>query len=505
MDYGSGRFTDQLTLAHILDKSDLTTRKTKIVCTLGPSSNTVERLVEMLDLGMNVARLNFSHGNHQTHGEMITKIREANKRRPEKACAILLDTKGPEIRTGLLRGHQAVQLTLGQEVFITTDYSVEGDGSTIACSYEKLPTSVKPGSIILMADGTISCEVVECLENGVKVRMRNSAKLGEKKNMNLPGIIVDLPTVTEQDEDDLENFALRYNVDFIAASFVRKASDVENIRDILGPRGAHIKIISKIENQEGLENFDDILKATDGVMVARGDLGMEIPPEKVFLAQKMMIQKCKLYGKPVVTATQMLESMINNPRPTRAETTDVANAVLDGTDAVMLSGETAGGNYPLESVDIMARICVEAERCIDYPREYEKIHSMTPYKIDTSEGLCSAAVRAALDLNVKLIIVITDTGVTAQKVAKFRPPMPILAVSMSQPTINQMNIIRGVITLKVPSYEGTDNLLMYAIGVAKDRRLVKSGDPVIAIHGNSETEVNRANILKILAVDEAFN
>jgi pyruvate kinase len=197
--------------------------------------------------------------------------------------------------------------------------------------------------------------------------------------------------------------------------------------------------------------------------------------------------------------------MINNPRPTRAETTDVANAVLDGTDAVMLSGETAGGNYPLESVDIMARICVEAERCIDYPREYEKIHSMTPYKIDTSEGLCSAAVRAALDLSVKLIIVITDTGVTAQKVAKFRPPMPILAVSMSQPTINQMNVIRGVITLKVPSYEGTDNLLMYAIGVAKDRRLVKSGDPVIAIHGNSETEVNRANILKILAVDEAFN
>ena len=195
--------------------------------------------------------------------------------------------------------------------------------------------------------------------------------------MNLPGIIVELPTVTEKDEDDLENFALRYNVDFIAASFVRKASDVENIRDILGPRGAHIKIISKIENQEGLENFEDILKTTDGVMVARGDLGMEIPPEKVFLAQKMMIQKCKLYGKPVVTATQMLESMINNPRPTRAETTDVANAVLDGTDAVMLSGETAGGNYPLGSVDIMARICVEAERCIDYPKEYEKIHSMT--------------------------------------------------------------------------------------------------------------------------------
>ena len=492
-----------LNLQDFIGDIDVNSRKTKIVCTMGPACLKIETIIKMLDLGMNIARLNFSHGDHTSHAEAVRVIREANKQRPEKACAIMLDTKGPEIRTGLLENHANINLVADQELVITTDYSFIGNQGTISCSYPSLPVSVKVGGTILIADGNILCQVKEIGDTWVKVLVKNSAVLGEKKNMCLPGCIVDLPTVTEKDEDDLENFALKYNVDFIAASFVRKASDVETIRDILGPRGAHIKIISKIENTEGLENFEDIVKATDGVMVARGDLGMEIPAEKVFLAQKMMIQKCKMYGKPVITATQMLESMINNPRPTRAEATDIANAVLDGTDAVMLSGETANGKFPLNAVEIMARICCEAERCIDYTQEFYKIRDSIPWDLSTTEAVAAAAVQTALELRAKLIIAITDTGSTPLQVAKFLPPMPILCVSMSQSTINQTTIVRGGLTLKVPSYEGTENLLKYAVEVAKARGLVVSGDTCIALHGKSETDFNKANIMKILVVDEA--
>lgn len=492
-----------LNVNDFMEDIDVNSRKTKIVCTVGPACLTIETLVKMLDFGMNIARLNFSHGDHGTHAEAVRIIREANKLRPEKSCAIMLDTKGPEIRTGLLANHANINLEMNQDLIITTDYTFIGNSGTISCSYPSLPTSVKVGGTVLIADGNIQCTVSEIGDTWIKVVVKNSAVLGEKKNMCLPGCIVDLPTITEKDEDDLENFALKYNVDFIAASFVRKASDIETIRDVLGPRGAHIKIISKIENHEGLVNFEEIVKATDGVMVARGDLGMEIPAEKVFLAQKMMIQKCKMYGKPVITATQMLESMINNPRPTRAEATDVANAVLDGTDSVMLSGETANGKFPLNALEIMARICCEAERCIDYTQEFYRVRDSIPWALSTTEAVAAAAVQTSLELKAKLIIVVTDTGSTPLQVAKFLPPMPILCVSMSQSTINQTTIVRGGLTLKVPSYEGTENLLRYAIEISKTRGLVKTGDTVIALHGKSETDFNKANIMKILVVDEA--
>lgn len=492
-----------LDLQDWIGEIDVSKRKTKIVCTMGPSCLKVETIVKMLDLGMNIARLNFSHGDHISHAEALRVIREANKQRPDNLCAIMLDTKGPEIRTGLLVNHANVNLIAGQELIITTDYSFLGNSGTISCSYASLPTTVKVGGTILMADGNIQCEVKEISDTWVKVVVKNSAVLGEKKNMCLPGCYVDLPTVTEKDEDDLENFALKYNVDFIAASFIRKASDVETIRDILGSRGAHIKIISKIENGEGLENFDEIVKVTDGVMVARGDLGMEIAAEKVFLAQKMMIQKCKMYGKPVITATQMLESMIDNPRPTRAEASDVANAVLDGSDSVMLSGETANGKFPLNTLEIMARICCEAERCIDYTQEFYRLKDSIPWELLTTEAVAAGAVQTALELKAKLIIVITDTGSTLLQVAKFLPQMPILCVSMNQSTINQTTVVRGGLTLKVPSYEGTENLLMYSVEVAKNRGLVKKDDFCIAIHGKAETDQNKANIMKILVVDES--
>lgn len=284
--------------------------------------------------------------------------------------------------------------------------------------------------------------------------------LGEKKNMNLPGAIVDLPTLTERDEDDIVEFGIKQNVDMIAVSFVRKASDIEYVRDVLGPKGAHIKIISKIENHEGLHNYDEILAASDGIMVARGDLGMEIPPEKVFIAQKWMIEKANIAAKPVVTATQMLESMTKAPRPTRAEASDVANAVLDGTDCVMLSGETAGGEYPLNSVTIMAKICTEAEKTINYRRLYNDIKSYTPTPVGTTEAVASAVCCAVLDQkDITLIIVLTDSGKLARLVAKYRPEIKILACSINGHAVRQMNTMRGVVGFKIPTFQGTDNVI----------------------------------------------
>lgn len=331
-------------------------------CYFRPACWQPANLVKMLDAGMNVARLNFSHGDHKSHGQCLTWLREALKQRPSRRCQVMMDTKGPEIRTGLLKGHKSIELVANQTLKIATDYSIEGDSEQISCSYKALPQSVEVGSSILIADGSLTCEVTEVHEDHVVVLCKNSVKLGEKKNMNLSGASVDLPTLTEKDKDDILSFGVEQKVDMIAVSFVRKAEDVTCIRELLRPKAPHIKIISKIENHEGLQNYGAILEASDGIMVARGDLGMEIPPEKVFIAQKWMIEKANNAGKPVMTATQMLESMIKAPRPTRAEASDVANAVLDGTDYVMLSGETAGGDYPINAVSIMAKICVEAEK-----------------------------------------------------------------------------------------------------------------------------------------------
>ena len=355
--------------------------------------------------------------------------------------------------------------------------------------------------MVFIADGTLTCEVIECFEGGVKVIVKNNCRLGERKNMNLPGAIIDLPTLTEKDEDDIVDFGLKKGIDLIAASFVRKAADVEYIRDVLGPRGSHVKIISKIENHEGLHNYDEILGVSDGIMVARGDLGMEIPPEKVFVAQKWMIEKANLAGKPVVTATQMLESMIKNPRPTRAEASDVANAVLDGTDCVMLSGETAGGDYPLNAVQIMAKTCVEAERMIDYKKVFNDMRMYSPVPLPTAEAVAAAACSTALDLNIDLIIVLTDSGRIARYVAKYRPSQPILACSISGPVVKQLNTSRGVIGYKIPSFQGTDNLLQLVIKTAKDMNLCKAGNKVVTIHGSQEESPEESNILKILDID----
>lgn len=352
----------------------------------------------------------------------------------------MLDTKGPEIRTGFLKEPKGIVLTTGMEIWVTTDYTHKGDTEMIAMSYPHLARDVKPGTQVLCADGAIVMECLESDEKGgkIKVKILNTAKLGERKNVNLPGVNVDLPTLTEKDIDDIQNWGIPNKIDLIAASFVRKGEDLDRIREVLGDAAPNIMIFSKVENQEGLENYTAIVRKSDGVMVARGDLGMEIPTEKIFLAQKMMIQQCNYAGKPVITATQMLDSMIRNPKPTRAEATDVANAVMDGTDCVMLSGETAAGSYPVQTIQVMSRICQETEATLDYPQIFRAILNQAPSPMSPLESLASSAVRTAHKVHAKLILVLTKTGVSSRLVAKYRPSVPVLAVAVPILTADPM-------------------------------------------------------------------
>ncbi|KAH7443952.1 hypothetical protein KP509_02G057900 [Ceratopteris richardii] len=391
----------------------------------------------------------------------------------------------------------------------------------ISMSYKQLPTAVRPGNVVLCSDGTITLTVLECMpSNGtIKCRCENTAMLGEKKNVNLPGVIVDLPTVTEKDKEDILKWGVPNKIDFIAASFVRKAQDVINIRNLLGKHAKTIQIISKIENQEGLVNFDDILNETDGVMVARGDLGMEIPIEKIFLAQKMMILKCNAVGKPVVTATQMLESMIKSPRPSRAEATDVANAVLDGTDAVMLSGETAAGAFPEEAVKVMADLCVEAEASLDYGRIFKQRMRSAQMPLSPLESLAASAVRAAWTVRASLIMVLTHTGVTAKLVAKYRPSVPIISVVVPVIKTNNLTwsfgeecpyrhslISRGIIpVLAEASSHGretdtSDEILRVTISHILERGLCKYGDAIVALH-----RIGASSVIKIVDIKQPDN
>jgi len=506
--YGQARIVvddDMSKMSGFEHSGDHINRKCKIICTMGPSCWDVEMLVKLIDAGMNVARLNFSHGDHQVHGDTVAKIREAAKQRPNKPVAILLDTKGPEIRTGFFREECGgkIELTAGQDLKLVTDYEFKGDNTCFAVSYDKLCSSVKPGNTILCADGSLSLKVKSVADDHVITEVMNSVKIGERKNCNLPGVKVELPVLQEKDKKDLIQFGIPQGVDFVAASFVQSAEDVKTIRSTLGLRGRQIKIISKIENEEGLKNFDEITDASDGIMVARGDLGMEIPPEKVFLAQKMMIAKCNLRGKPVVTATQMLESMISLPRPTRAEASDVANAVLDGSDCVMLSGETAAGSFPENAVTIMRRICEEAEQVLDYPSLYLSLrlsvlgmHKVMP----AVESICSSAVKCAIDSKCPIIIALTETGHTAVAIAKYRPKAVVLAITASETTMRQLLVVRGVYPVLTASFVGTDSVVQKAMTRAKSDGLVVTGDVAIVVHGQREECPGHSNLMKMVVV-----
>ncbi|KAF5183714.1 Pyruvate kinase [Thalictrum thalictroides] len=489
--------------------------KTKIVCTLGPSSRSIPMLEKLLKAGMSVARFNFSHGSHSYHQETLDNLRCAMDN-TGILCAVMLDTKGPEIRTGFLNDGKPIKLEKGQEITISTDYDLKGDKTMFSMSYKKLAHDVKPQSVILCADGTITLTVLSCdKDNGlVRCRCENTAMLGERKNCNLPGVIVDLPTLTEKDKDDILNWGVPNKIDMIALSFVRKGSDLVEVRKLLGNHAKTILLMSKVENQEGVANFDEILANSDAFMVARGDLGMEIPIEKIFLAQKLMIYKCNVQGKPVVTATQMLESMIKSPRPTRAEATDVGNAVFDGTDCVMLSGETAAGAYPELAVLTMAQICREAESNLDYGSVFKRIMEAVPVPMSPLESLASSAVRTANSAKAALILVLTRGGSTAKMVAKYRPSIPILSIVV--PEIKTENfewscsdeaparhslIFRGLVPVltagsaKASHTEATEEALVFSLQHAKEKGFCKVGDSVVALH-----RVGAASVIKILAV-----
>ncbi|MFB9760052.1 pyruvate kinase [Ectobacillus funiculus] len=473
-------------------------RKTKIVCTIGPASESIEKLTQLMEAGMNVARLNFSHGSHEEHAARITNIREAAKQ-TGKTIAILLDTKGPEIRTHDFENGQA-ELKTGQEVIISME-QVLGTAEKFSVSYTGLYDDVDTGSRILIDDGLIELEVIGKANGEIRTKVLNSGLVKNKKGVNVPNVSIKLPGITEKDVQDIL-FGVEQGVDFIAASFVRKASDVLEIRELLAEKGAkHIQIIPKIENQEGIDNIDAILEVSNGLMVARGDLGVEIPPEEVPLVQKSLINKCNLQGKPVITATQMLDSMQRNPRPTRAEASDVANAIFDGTDAIMLSGETAAGQYPVESVKMMATIATRVERSLVYQDIFRKrIEEVSP---SIADAICQSVAHTALSLDVVAIVAPTESGHTAKMISKYRPKSPIIAVSADDRVCRKLALVWGVqaYLAQDPVYS-TDEMLEGAIQASKDTGIVKSGDTVVIAAGVPIGETGTTNLMKVHVVGE---
>ncbi len=453
-------------------------KKTKIVCTIGPKTESVEKLTELVNAGMNVMRLNFSHGDFAEHSVRINNIREVSDKLNQRV-AVLLDTKGPEIRTIKLAGGNDVTLTAGQEFTFTTDTTVVGDATTVAVTYAGFANDLSEGAIILVDDGLIEMEVLSTTDTEVKCKVLNTGALGENKGVNLPNISVGLPALSEKDKADLA-FGCQQEVDFVAASFIRKAEDVKEIRQVLFDNGGeNIQIISKIENQEGVDNFDAILAESDGIMVARGDLGVEIPVEEVIMAQKMMIKKCNKAGKVVITATQMLDSMINNPRPTRAEAGDVANAILDGTDAVMLSGETAKGKYPVEAVEIMANICDRT----DASMSSELAATVESRGMRITEAVCKGAVETTEKLNAPLIVVATKGGKSAKSVRKYFPQANILAITTNEKTAQQLCLTKGVKTCIVDQIDSTDEFYRKGKQLALKTGLAQQNDIVVMVSG----------------------
>jgi pyruvate kinase len=472
-------------------------RKTKIVCTIGPSSESLENIKKLIEAGMNVARLNFSHGDYEEHGRRIQNIRQAC-RELNKTVAILLDTKGPEIRLGMLK-EEPIDLIQGEYITLTTE-DVPGDRNRIPVTYKNLPSDVQVGSTILIDDGLIGLTVVDIQETEIKCRINNSGPIKSKKGVNVPGAAISMPGLTEKDARDIE-FGIQQGIDFIAASFVRRPSDVLEIRELLERHNARdIHIISKIENQQGVDNVDEILDVSDGLMVARGDLGVEIPAEEVPLVQKRLIEKCNRAGKPVITATQMLDSMQRNPRPTRAEASDVANAIFDGTDAIMLSGETAAGKYPVESVLTMSRIAERAESALNHREIYSK--QVTVQKMSVTEAVCQAVSIAALDLDARAIVTPTESGFTARMVSKYRPKSPIIAITPDDSVARRLQLVWGVLPIHSRMPDTTDKLIETAVNEAMNTGFVRLGDTIVITAGVPVGLTGSTNLIKIHNVGE---
>ncbi|ADH98862.1 pyruvate kinase [[Bacillus] selenitireducens MLS10] len=475
----------------------MTIRKTKIVCTIGPASESPEKLTQLIDAGMNVARLNFSHGDFDEHGARIKSIREASEK-AGKSVAILLDTKGPEIRTQTLEGGIA-ELEKGKTVRVSME-EVVGNADRISVTYPGLVNDVHVGSTLLLDDGLIELRVTAIEDKELVTEVVNSGTLKNKKGVNVPNVSVNLPGITEKDANDIV-FGIEQDVDFIAASFVRRASDVHEIRELLEKHGAeHIQIIPKIENQEGVDNIEEILEVSDGLMVARGDLGVEIPAEDVPLVQKDLIKKCNQIGKPVITATQMLDSMQRNPRPTRAEASDVANAIFDGTDAIMLSGETAAGDYPYESVTTMANIALKTESALKYRDILRK--KSKEIENTVTDAISQSVSHTALNLHASAIVTATQSGHTARMISKYRPEAPIVAVTSSSRVNRALALVWGVHPRTGPQVNSTDEMLRLSVEEAQKTGLVNNGDLVVITAGVPVGESGTTNMMKVQLVGE---
>ena len=471
-------------------------KKTKIVCTLGPASQSEETLTKLVENGLNVCRFNFSHGSHEEHKERMDTVKKVREKL-NKPVAILLDTKGPEIRTGNFADPE-VFLEEGSKFIITME-DVIGTNEICTVSYKGLAEDVVEGDKILIDDGLVGLRVEEVIGEEIHCVVENSGIVKNHKGINVPGVKINLPALTPKDVSDIE-FGIAQGIDFIAASFVRKASDVLAIREVLENNNAtDIQIISKIENQEGVDNLEEILQVSDGLMVARGDLGVEIPTEEMPIVQKEMIKKCNELGKPVITATQMLDSMIRNPRPTRAEVTDVANAIYDGTDAIMLSGETAAGKYPVEAVKVMAAIAKRIEETLDHDNT---LRNKGLNSTNVTDAISYATCTTAKSLNASAIVTSTSSGHTARMVSKFKPNTPIIAATPNERTSRQLALSWGVYTVICQQALTTDDLIDNSIESSKKEGFIKEGELVVITTGVPTGVSGTTNLIKVHVISE---
>lgn len=467
-------------------------RKTKIVCTIGPASSSYEIIEKLIKRGMDVARLNFSHGSYEEHLQKIEYIRQVSLKRG-KPVAILQDLGGPKIRIGKIK--QETVLLKEDSTFILTNRKVTGNEKEVSVTFPSLPEKVKKGSYIYLADGALELKIKELTPTDIICKVIRGGKISSNKGVNIPDISMDISSLTDKDYQDIF-FGIKNKVDFIGLSFVRRAEDILKVRQILKENNAEdISLVAKIEKKEALHNLKEIIEVVDAVMIARGDLGVEIPFENVPFAQKNIIKKCNFVGKPVITATQMLMSMVSGPRPSRAEVTDVANAILDGTDAIMLSEETAIGEYPLEAVETMNRIALKTESVIDY----EKILSKRSLSVKPTDpdAISHATCQVALNLNAKAIVTFTFSGSTARMVSRYRPPVPIIAASTQDSTVKKLALSWGVYPFKTEELENTDDMIEKSRKVALATGLVEKGDKIVITAGIPFRIPGTTNLLKV--------
>ncbi|BCJ94751.1 pyruvate kinase [Anaerocolumna cellulosilytica] len=468
-------------------------RKTKIVCTLGPSTDREGVLRELVIAGMDVARFNFSHADHEEHMGRLTKLREIRKELGLPIAA-LLDTKGPEIRIGKFKDDKKIQLKKGQTFTLTVRH-IEGTETCVYVNYEKLIQDIQVGSIILIDDGLVELVVKELTDTDIICQVNNDGVVSNNKGVNVPGSKLSMPFISKKDRDDII-FAIQQGYDFIAASFTRNAQDIMDIRKILEEYNCNtINIIAKIENLEGVENIDEIIDVSDGIMIARGDMGVEIPNEDVPVIQKMIIKKVYNAGKQVITATQMLDSMIKNPRPTRAETTDVANAIYDGTSAIMLSGETAAGAYPIEAVKTMDRIAVRTEQDIDYKKRFRALESQE--NPDITDAISHATCTTAHDLNAAMIITVTKSGKTARMISRYRPACTIIGCTTEEHVSRQLNLSWGVKPMMIREEKDTFELFEHAVSLVEEKGLIQKGELTVITAGVPLRVSGTTNLIKV--------